>query len=568
MRAPAWVVFFVALLLRLLPIDHGLPGLYVPDTHSVRNALGMLKDKNPVPRSNQYSSYPYLYSYLCIPLFAADYAAARVSGRAKNSAEYQQWAGAHLDHYHHLARFVSAFAGAGAAAAAVFVGFLLAGRRAGLFAGILAASSPLFLLLSTHERPWSCVLAFSNIAAAFALLAIRAPSLKYIILSAAAAGASAGCHQLGAGSVIFPAAAAWFAFEGMGAAAIRKSFLFGAAALLAFIVVFLAGNPYYLIYGLKGAVSTNLTESTDVSVGGQGLKFVFDAKYTSEALLGLFSMEGIVCMLGIAGAWICIKSKDRAAFVLLAFAAPITLFFLLYTGTHARYFIIAFPAAWAFGGALLARASSKSLIFASSAILLIPLILSFRLDYLLYQEDTRNLAASELEHRIAPHARILLEPYGPALRPDTASLENFIKLASENGADPLTRRERLVLDRRLEGGFDILPLERYFSDAAAGQYTTITAIAKKTAPGAKTPAEFLTEVKGAYAVRVDRFPSAARRDPFVDFLQQKGTLMFEWSPAAGSTPPEALLPFEPRLGAYSLFTVERPGPRVQLYQIK
>ena len=36
------------LLLRLAPVEHGMPRGYVPDNHMVRNALGMAQDKDPV----------------------------------------------------------------------------------------------------------------------------------------------------------------------------------------------------------------------------------------------------------------------------------------------------------------------------------------------------------------------------------------------------------------------------------------------------------------------------------------------------------------------------------------
>lgn len=551
-------------MLRVLPLGHGLPGLFVPDTHSVRNALGMLKDKNPVPRSNQYSSYPYLYSYFCLPLFAADYAVARVDGRASSTAEYQQWAGAHLERFHYLARWISAVAGAVTAAVIAAAAALIAGRRAGLIAGLLSATSPMFLLMSAHERPWTCVLAFSSLSAFFALRALREPATKFFVWSGAAAGAAAGCHQLGMGSILLPAAATFFTFTG--GAGIQRSLRLGVAALAAVCVMFLAGNPYYLVHGLRGAVPTKLTNDlTDVSIGGQGLKFIFDARYTGEALLGLVSLEGVVCALGLAGGFLFIKSRQRAAWILLAFAAPITVFFLFYTGTHARYFIIAFPAIWIFAGAALARVSNPVVLL----ILMIPASLCFRLDWLLLREDTRNLAVAECTQKIPAHAVVAVEPYGPVLRPDVESLEKIIReFGAADKADPLTRRERLVLDRREPGGFDILPLERYITDAAPGRYTEITGMAKKSWPGATTVASWLQAVRPAWVVRVDRFPGAPRRDALTEWLQQYADPVLDISPAAGSAPIEALLPFEPRLGVWALWTVERPGPRIQLYKTR
>ena len=68
------VLFLLPLFLRLRPIDHGQPRNYVPDTHVVRAALGMARDKHPVPPVNRYSSYPNLVPYMLLPLYAAHFA--------------------------------------------------------------------------------------------------------------------------------------------------------------------------------------------------------------------------------------------------------------------------------------------------------------------------------------------------------------------------------------------------------------------------------------------------------------------------------------------------------------
>ncbi|MFN0206175.1 MAG: hypothetical protein ACKVS6_07655 [Planctomycetota bacterium] len=562
-RRLAFVIFLIALSLRLAAIDHGLPGLYVPDSHSVRNALGMLKDKNPVPRSNQYSSYPYLYSYICIPAFAADYAVARATGRAKSAAEYQQWATAHLERFHYIARIISAFAGALAAAAAVCAGFYFAGRRAGMFAGLLVSTSPMFLLLSTHERPWSLVLAFSTISISGALLYFKTGKLTTLFWSGLAAGAAGGCHQIGLAAAAIPIAAAWFRDRGFTVTSLVPSVRAAFVGGVGIVIMFLAGNPYLIRYGLSGGVPTALTkEMTDVSLGGQGFKFDFNAQYTVEALVGILSMEGIVCILAIAGAWI--YRKERAAWILLALAVPIVLIFIPYKGTHARYFMIAFPAAWILAGAALDAIARRMGIWPAAAILAIPVILSIRLDQLLLRDDSRNVALAQIQQIIPAHAKVALEPYGPAIAADTASLE---RLAALNPL-ALTQRERMALDRRSSGGFDILPMERVCGDATANRYQLVSALGEQYFPGVKNIPELLDRANLDYVVRVERFPQSPRKDPFAAWVEKKGEIAGDWSPAPGRTPAECLLPFEPRLGAYALFTVERPGPRIRLYKIR
>ena len=50
---PIAAVFALALWLRWLPLEHGLPRNYLPDTHAVRAALGMAKDKDLAPPVGQ-----------------------------------------------------------------------------------------------------------------------------------------------------------------------------------------------------------------------------------------------------------------------------------------------------------------------------------------------------------------------------------------------------------------------------------------------------------------------------------------------------------------------------------
>ena len=93
--APMVLLFILPLALRLAPVDHGLPRNYVPDTHAVRAALGMVRDKDPVPEVGQYSTYPNLLPYSLIPAYAAWYLGGRVMGEWDSPESYGD---ALLDH--------------------------------------------------------------------------------------------------------------------------------------------------------------------------------------------------------------------------------------------------------------------------------------------------------------------------------------------------------------------------------------------------------------------------------------------------------------------------------------
>jgi hypothetical protein len=85
---PVLLLFVLPLLVRGAALEHGSPRGYVPDTHIVRSALGMAKDRNPVPPVGKYSVYPNLLPYLLLPLYAGDFAIGRVTGRWGGQAEF------------------------------------------------------------------------------------------------------------------------------------------------------------------------------------------------------------------------------------------------------------------------------------------------------------------------------------------------------------------------------------------------------------------------------------------------------------------------------------------------
>jgi hypothetical protein len=156
------------------------------------------------------------------------------------------------------------------------------------------------------------------------------------------------------------------------------------------------------------------------------------------------------------------------------------------------------------------------------------------------------------------------------LKPSRESLE---RLAAAETASPgvkiWTRRERLALDRGGEGGYDLLPLERVVHDPAPGGYTRLGGAAAVLYPGVQTLDGVLRAANVRFVVRVDRFPGAHRADPLLEILLKRGRLLSESSPSDGRAYPlEALLPFEPRQGASSLFSVSRPGPLVRYYELR
>ena len=148
-------IFLVALCLRQWPAEHGMPRRYVPDDHVVRNALGMARDKDPLPPMGTYSTYPYLVPYLLLPVYGAQYALGRAAGDWEDADEFGQRL---LDEPGLAQVPARRLIGLFGALTALLV--IAAGRSLGLgggaaVAGWLTATSLLSVQLSTHGLPSS-----------------------------------------------------------------------------------------------------------------------------------------------------------------------------------------------------------------------------------------------------------------------------------------------------------------------------------------------------------------------------------------------------------------------------
>ena len=543
MRAPDsaklfLAIFFVAFALRALPLAHGLPGLHVPDTHSVRNALGILQTRNPVPRSNEFSSYPYLYSYLCLPIFLG------ITRRRGSRGARRRPPNTNVRQGPTWSASTTSRAGSRRSRAPSPRrrprGGLILGAEGGNRRRAARGALPFEFLLSTHERPWSLVFLFTALALGASLRAMEPRARrKPLFLAGLAAGAAAGSHQTGILAILLPLAAAWFRPAGLAPAALAASARDAAAVVAGFLPTFFVGNPYLLLYGPKGGVAAGGPGTTDVSIGGQGLVLKFHFARAAESLAGSLDIGGVVCALAAAGAVLLVRRRDRRAGVLLGFALPILAFFTAYDGSHARYLLLTLPALWVLGGAGLAALGSRGKLglALAAAALAAPAFLTLRTAQLLLRLDTRAIALGELERRIPEGASVAVEPYGPALQPSVASLRRADELERTTGNAILTRRERLALERQESGGFDVLPLERVVADPAPGGYRALGPLAKDLYPGAADLAAVLAAAGVRYVVSVDRFPGEPRADPLASLLAARGKLLWEVRPQGNDADP-------------------------------
>ncbi len=557
------LLLVVPLFLRLSAVQHGLPRGYVPDTHMVRNALGMARDKDLAPPVGKYSTYPYVVPYMLLPVYAAQYAVGRADGSWAGAGEYGHRVMEHPETVWLPARVLVALLGA-LTPLVVFRTARVAGLRLGAWAAAwLVATSLLHVHFSVQERPWIPMLFFGALAAWPAELYRRERRARWLVASGACVGLSVGCHQAGLAMAGIPFVAWLSSARGWSGEQLLRRLRDGLACFVCFLVVALVGNSYYLFtdVGPDAAVRAGDLEG-QFAVGGQAARFGFSLASLKHLASSLFGYDPSLCLFALLGIGPALASwNTRAAAVFgLAFAAV----FLPYPNDHVRYVLplvvlLAIPAGLGVERLVKKRWGA----WLASTLLCLPLVQALRLDWLLTRRDTRAVAEKLLAD-LRGGARVGIDHYGPQVDLDRGALERLSSLRD------LRTRERHRLDLLAAGapvpaGVDALPLEDLFEGhPERGGYRVREAARRH----GSEPAEVLRNLGVTHLLLVDRRPGDGRSPP-LQYLAQRGETQHVLDPSRGErATAEALLPTEMDFPLVGLWTVRRPGPWMALYALE
>jgi hypothetical protein len=243
--------------------------------------------------------------------------------------------------------------------------------------------------------------------------------------------------------------------------------------------------------------------------------------------------------------------------------------FLTNRSDHIRYLLpvtvfLAFPA-----GLIAERMLQRKWGLPTLAILLtIPLVQALRFDVLLGRDDTRALAEQKLA-QLPTGARVAIDRYGPPVDLDRYAIYTLATLRNTMH-QPLRSREefrKLELDENVAAtpGVNAIMIEELF------EYDLPTGKPIAVRPGlevlGKTPPEVLRKLGVTHYLRVDRRPRDERTD-LVFGGAVPGTLTWIIDPAGPQGPPrEAFLPTEMDFPLTALWSVQRPGPFLELTQL-
>lgn len=471
----ALILGVLPLFLRLWPVGHGAPRPeYVPDTHVVRNALQMAANKDPVPPAGKYSSYPYLLPYMLLPVYAADYAAGRVSGEWSGGGEY----GMHLKENpwraHRLARILLAILSA-TAPLFIFGAARASGMGAGAWlAAFLAGTSLLHVHLSVQERPWAPMAAAVAATAWAAAVHARSGTRRSLLVAALAAAVTFSIHQGGV-VVLGMVGVAWAVApttEGSGGSkgALKTRLARGVGAVALFAGASLAmGHAYLVRYGPteKDQVAAQELVRDDmiqITIGSQqvvlGLRW---ETFTglSRAFLGY---DPVILIAGLLG--LVLAFRRRTLLPSMVFLVGWAAFFMTNVNEHIRYLLpmamlMTLPAGL-FLETLWRRPVGR---FAVLGVLIVPLTLALRLGHVLNQEDTRSLAADRLME-LPEGSRVAIDVYGPVVPQTLPALEMTERLRTRVDSAlygrEAHRRDMLAAGQPQAPGVDAVRLEDAF----------------------------------------------------------------------------------------------------------
>ena len=591
-RAPGHLLAFVILFalplfLRLWPIEHGLPENYLADTHVVKNALGMARDKNPVPPSGQYSTYPYLLPYLLLPVYAGEYAYGRATGEWSGSGEFKQRVLEDPALVHLPARILLALLCA-LTPLVVYRGARAAGLRGGAWvAAWLVSTGLLHLHFSVQERPWGPLVFFMALTALYVIRHAKSHRTRDFAYAGLAAGLAAATHQAGLLALGMCGLGWLFAALEQRELLTRNRLVSAASCVaLAAVIALLLGYPFYLIHGAPESTSFEGAPQIDASFGGQGI--VFELRWASVERLAraLFGYDPAIVIFSILGLFAALARRETRA--VTAFVLVWLAFFMTNQNDHIRYLLpaavlLVYPAGVA--AELLLQKRFGLLVLAP--LCLFPLVQATRLAWVLRQPDSREVALLSID-QLPDNARIAIDRYGPNVPMDEASLERVAGLR-ELGSREKNRLAFLEVDviPPSGAGRDVLRLEDLyqFSDRDRNYKLNPIVVASLTetvgeasAALAATSTDECFRLLGiTHVLLVDRRPldgvppAVLDTEPALDDKAKPLPLTFtgtEWTVINPSGHPslaaETLLPTDMDFPLTAIWQVDRPGPYMEL----
>jgi hypothetical protein len=519
----------VALLLRVLGLNFGLPAIYRPDENvAVGRAMGLLHGV----LDPHFADWPHLF----FNLSALWLAPGTVLGLVHDQPSAHLWV-----------RALSALLGTATVLLVIDFGRRAFGWSAGLIAGAGLAVAFLAVRDSHFGTPDTALALAITGALYVAYRSIESRDRKALLLNGLALGIAASLKYNGA--IVLLSASAGQALRAVAnrrrVTFIRRIAVIAAVGLLTLTLTspFLLLDPAMTSHGL-GYIFSHLASETVDQIG-----------FTRLLVALWYGLDPGLFMLGLAGVAYAAWRRTPADWVVLAFVLP---YYLVIGVGHSVFFRYADPLipplallAGRLGGELATmiapgKVRSAAVLALLAAVVIPALIHDLRFDTLIQQADTRTLAYQWLDGHVATGGQVAI-PYKPGPAHDQALVDG--RTQSVGAIDPYVAS---FLENRLETRYTVHDLSE--DELQGGSIAAL-----------------LQEGVG-YVVIARKRPDlgCASPTPLERQLQARASLVASFSPTGAGCPAGSLFDsidtyYVPLAGYAGLI---RPGPVIRIYALR
>lgn len=416
----AWILVAlaaVALGLRLLGLQYGLPAVYNMDEsaimrHALSFARGTLEPRNYL--------YPSFYLYVLFAWVGAYLGIVWLTGGVSSVTALKQMFFTHPTGIYTAGRTLTAICGTLGVLAVYKLGQRLFDGRIGLTAAIFLAVAPLAVRDShyvKHDIPVTLliVVAYVAITRIWPCLPPEGRSRNDVIIAGAACGVAFSTHYY---SIFLSLPLVWAIVQRWRPAGwtivLRQVFTAG----LVSAVVFFLLSPFILVEPVEAW--RDMTANREIVVDRALNQGAFSPAARYLEILWTDSLGRAIVAAGMAGVgWMLVTAPARAILLLLF---PVTFFaFISNTVPASRYLnpvlpFVALFAAWTLGRlAEFWRGPAAAYWIAVGLLAVSPAIESVRSDLFFRTDDTRRLAERFVHSRIPAGSSVLVQPYSVSL---------------------------------------------------------------------------------------------------------------------------------------------------------
>jgi hypothetical protein len=424
----AALVIAVGFIIRLCGIGYGLPFPLVSDEELlIGGALRMLELRTLLPVLHgdalNILYYPPFLSYVYIVCMAPVVVGLYIFHAFPPLDQLGTIVLNHLDLVWLAARLVSVAFGTATLYLTYRIAEMITGSRiAAVAAAAVLSVDFMHAMLSHVARHWSATVFFIWLSALLALKYAQHPSVRLAIAGGLAAALGFGTSYIGVLGVGFAVVAHLYSWRQHKVALLGQQALAALATCFVASAAFVAVHPYPFFRLLKGTVVPIYQEKT---LGGwlATCDFYLDALWKSDPLL----LVGV-----LVGAIACVATR-RSRLLTGAIVASLAYLAFLYKALpiEDRYILPLTPLlailcgygfSWAIGMAAQRPLAKLTVSVVGACLLAYPAMVTTWTSLMLQRPDTRELAKSWLETRLAANERVLVNMNTVRLNPDHQSL--------------------------------------------------------------------------------------------------------------------------------------------------